>query len=590
LAAVLAADVVGYSRLMGRNEQDTLKRLKAHRAERLEPAVAHHGGRVVKLTGDGALVEFGSAVDALAAAIEFQQAMAGANAGQPSDAAIVFRIGLHLGDLIVDGDDLYGDGVNVAARLEAEAPAGGIVISGDVRNAVDGKVKASLRDLGELALKNIERPVRAFGVTWTATDWPAPANAAAPSRDAAAALADKPSIAVLPFANMSGDPEQEYFVDGIAEDIITELSRFREFAVIARNSTFTYKGKHVDVATVGRELNVEYVLEGSARKAGNRVRITAQLISAADNLHLWAERYDRNLDDIFAVQEEITRTVVASIASEVAKAEVIGQARQDRPSDHVRRLPWRARGLIYDGMRRGDPAGYLQGLDAAKQAVTADESSLNALALLTLAYRQCHLYRWGPEPERALDSAWATAQRMTKIDPVDVRTLTSRGGLRVLRGDVADAIADLLRALEINPNSTAVLFMLAFSEATAGMNEAAKTHALLALRLSPRDYLIGNAQLSLAMANFNLREYEEAARWTEMAIQSAPVAPIRRALMIACTARSGDLQRAQREHETLKSFAPGFIGSLFHGENKIFSRREDMEHLLDGLRLAGLGG
>ena len=259
LAAILAADVVGYSRLMGRDEQGTLARLKPHRTERLEPTLARHGGRLVKLTGDGALVEFSSAVDALGAAIEFQQAVAEANKGLAKDAAIVFRIGLHLGDLIVDGDDLYGDGVNVAARLEAEAPVG-VVISRNVHDAAAGRLKATFSDLGGLTLKNIERPVQAFKVNWDPADWKitarsavAPPAAPPVSSDVALALPDKPSIAVLPFQNMSADPEQEYFVDGLVEDIITALSRFRSLFVIARNSSFTYKGRAVDIKQVGRE-------------------------------------------------------------------------------------------------------------------------------------------------------------------------------------------------------------------------------------------------------------------------------------------------------------------------------------------------
>src|SRR5215213_1752944 len=283
LAAVIAADVVGYSRLMGRDESGTLARLRKNRSELLEPVLTKYGGRLVKLTGDGALVEFASAVDALSAAIEFQQAMAEANRDQPADTVLVFRMGLHLGDLIVDGDDLYGDGVNVAARLEGEAPAGGILISRNLRDAVAGRVKAAFEDLGGLSLKNIERPVRAFRVKWEPSDWqqqPTDEVAATPAA-ASLPLPDKPSIAVLPFQNMSGDPEQEYFADGMTEDILTALSRFQNLFVIARNSSFTYKGRAVDIKQVGRELGVRYVLEGSVRKAAGKVRITGQLIEAS---------------------------------------------------------------------------------------------------------------------------------------------------------------------------------------------------------------------------------------------------------------------------------------------------------------------
>src|SRR5262247_2513908 len=306
LAAILFADAVGSSLLMGRDESSIVARLLQHLNQRLAPAVARRGGRVIRLKGDGALVEFASAVDALAAAIEFQQAMIEANRGQPDDQAIVFRIGLHLGDVIVEGDDIYGDAVNVAARLEAEAPAGGIIVSRAVREAATGRLKVSLHALGELALKNIERPIRAFRAEWSAEDWPAhtvASQAAASPKEPTPALTlpDKPSIAVLPFQNMSGDPDQEYFADGITEDIITDLSRSRSLFVIARNSSFTYKGRAVDVKQVSRELGVRYVLEGSVRRGGNRVRITAQLIDAGTGNHLWAERYDRDLLDIFVV-------------------------------------------------------------------------------------------------------------------------------------------------------------------------------------------------------------------------------------------------------------------------------------------------
>src|SRR5262245_51593523 len=338
LAAIVAADVVGYSRLMGRDESGTLARLRKNRTEHLDPVLKKYGGRLVKLTGDGALVEFASAVDALSAAIEFQQAMADANRDHSADTALVFRMGLHLGDLIVDGDDLYGDGVNVAARLEGEAPAGGILISRNVRDAVAGRVKATFEDLGGLSLKNIERPVRAFSVKWEPSDWQQPvasdvtvASASAPQ--ASLPLPDKPSIAVLAFQNMSRDPEQEYFADGIVEDIITALSRFKSLFVIARNSSFAYKGKSPDMRQVGRELGVRYVLEGSVRKAANRLRITAQLIDATSGTHTWADRFEGTVEDVFALQDEVTVKVVAAIAPRVERAE-IERARR-RPSGNT---------------------------------------------------------------------------------------------------------------------------------------------------------------------------------------------------------------------------------------------------------------
>jgi adenylate cyclase len=313
---------------MGRDEAGTLVHLREHRKKRLEPALARYGGRLVKLMGDGALVEFASAVDALSAAIEFQQAVADTNQARRETECILFRIGLHIGDLIVDGDDLYGDGVNVAARLQAEAQPGGIIISRAVREAVEGRTKAKLYALGELALKNIERPIRAFRVEWEAVDWPSstdvPGQQAEPAMPSTPPLPlpDKPSIAVLPFQNMSGDPEQEYFADGMVEEIITALSRNRWLFVIARNSTFTYKGHAVDVKQVGRALGVRYVLEGSVRKAGSQVRITGQLIESETGAHLWAERFDGSLEDIFKLQDRVANSVAGVIEPTLQAAEI----------------------------------------------------------------------------------------------------------------------------------------------------------------------------------------------------------------------------------------------------------------------------
>src|SRR6266550_1838579 len=299
LAAILAADVAGYSRLMGEDEEGTLARLKAHRNELIDPGIAEHHGRIVKTTGDGLLVEFQSVVDAVRCAVEVQRAMADRNAGAPGEKRIEFRVGIHQGDIIVEDGDIFGDGVNLAARLEGLAEPGGICVSGRVRADAAGKVDVAFNDLGEQTLKNIARPLRVYRVRLGEV----------PATDASAAaltLPDKPSIAVLPFQNMSGDPEQEYFADGMVEEIITALSRIRWLFVIARNSSFTYKGQSPDVKQVGRELGVRYVLEGSVRKGGNRVRITAQLINSTSGAHIWADRFDGGLGDIFDLQDNIT--------------------------------------------------------------------------------------------------------------------------------------------------------------------------------------------------------------------------------------------------------------------------------------------
>jgi TolB-like protein/class 3 adenylate cyclase len=325
LAAILAADVVRYSGLMGADEAGTLAALKSRRTEILQPLVSRHHGRIIKIMGDGVLVEFASAVNAVECAIELQAGMEGANRNLPEDSRIVLRVGINVGDVMVEGSDLYGDGVNVAARLEAAAEAGGVFVSQTVFNHVNGKTKLRFEDLGDRSLKNMVEPVRVYRVLGPI----AVGDEIAPSKNA---ISSKPSIAALPFTNMSGDPEQEYFSDGITEDIITELSRFRNLVVIARNSSFSYKGKPTKTETIARELGVQYVLEGSVRRAGQRIRVTAQLISAANDKHVWAERYDRELSDIFTVQDEIAHNIVGTMAVEL-EAESLEQARRKSPAD-----------------------------------------------------------------------------------------------------------------------------------------------------------------------------------------------------------------------------------------------------------------
>jgi len=341
LAAILAADVAGYSRLMGADEEGTLARLKALRRELADPKIKEHRGRIVKTTGDGLLIEFASVVDALRCSVEVQREMAERNADVPPDRRIEFRMGINLGDIIRDGRDIHGDGVNVAARLEALADPGGICVSRAARDQVRDKLDVAFEDMGEQHVKNIARPVRAYRI---------PLGENSPSAGTlneltkpSLALPDKPSAAVLPFTNMGGDPEQEFFADGIAEDVITALSRYPSVLVIARNSSFTYKGRSVDVKQVGRELGVRYVLEGSLRKTGNRIRVTAQLVAAETGNHVWAERYDRDLADIFTVQDEITDAVTTVIAPAIADAELHRALRKPPESlDGLGRLPKRS--------------------------------------------------------------------------------------------------------------------------------------------------------------------------------------------------------------------------------------------------------
>ena len=381
----------------------------------------------------------------------------------------MFRIGLHLGDLIVDGDDLYGDGVNVAARLEAEAPPGGIVISGDVHNAVAGRLKAAFDDLGELSLKNIERPVQAFRVEWDAADWQvtAPRHRQLRTRrtlpTAPLALPDKPSIAVLPFHNMSGDAEQEYFTDGITEDIITELSRFHSLFVIARNSSFSYKGKSPDIRQVGRELGVRYVLEGSIRKASNRIRVTGQLVDTLTGNHIWAERYDRVLEDIFAVQEEVTQAIVAAIAPQIESTEQSKATRRRPDNLSAYEIALRAWAHALEGNDKADRTLLDQSIREAKEALAIDPNSVLALHVLADGSRNALLLQMAADREHALREACGRP-RVRSNWTVRIRYGYAMRAIGVFHGGqldrYPDALADARRAHEMNPNDTFVLQIL----------------------------------------------------------------------------------------------------------------------------------
>lgn len=563
LAAIAALDVVGYSRLMGRDESGTLGRLKEHRRERLEPTLARYGGRLVKLTGDGALVEFASAVDALGAAIEFQQAMTESNWDQPEDAAIVFRIGLHLGDLIVDGDDLYGDGVNVAARLEAEAPPGGIVVSSAVHDAVANKLKASFRDLGDLNLRNIERPVRAFQAEWDPADWPSRGaeprhfvpRAAAVSKTglSAIALPNRPSIAVLPFTNMSGDHEQEYFADGIAEDIITGLSRVKWLFVIARNSSFTYKGRAVDLKQVSSELGVRYVLEGSVRRSGNRVRVTGQLIDAETGAHLWAERYDRPLDDIFAVQDEITINVVGAIEPSLRRAE-IDRAKRKRPDNlDAYDFVLKALPLVYTAM----PDDSAKAIPLLEQALALEPGYANAEAMLAWCLHQRFARAGLREDDRRAVVRYARAAVVHGGD--DPTALAMAAFVTWLdEGDTATACKLFDRALALSNCNVYALGSSAVALAWMGQLELAIQRAESALRFSPFDALNYLPYCALANAFFSQKRYEASAEAARNALEVNPRFSVAQAYLAAALVRLGRTDEAKVAADAVLGLEPSF--------------------------------
>jgi TolB-like protein/class 3 adenylate cyclase/Tfp pilus assembly protein PilF len=591
LAAILAADVVGYSRLMGRDESGTLARLRVHRTERLEPALARNGGRLVKLAGDGALAEFGSAVDALTAAIEFQQAVAEANRDQPENTQIVFRIGLHLGDLIVDGGDLYGDGVNVAARLEGESPPGGIIISGDIHNAVAGKLKATLHDLGLLPLKNIERPVKAFRVGWNPSDWKVSESAtAAPSfgatpqpAGAPLTLPDKPSIAVLPFQNMSGDPEQEYFADGMVEDIITALSRTKALFVIARNSSFAYKGKSPDIRHVGRELGVRYVLEGSVRKAGNRVRIAGQLIDAASGTHIWADRFDGLLEDIFELQDQVTSNVVGAISPALEQAEI---ARAKRKVGDLQAYDYYLRGLA--AIYRFTMETSVEALGLLQKAVELDPEFALAYAAQAMCYIGRRALAWDVDRARDVAEAERVSRLALSLDRNDARVLACSGhALRFVVRRFEEGLALLDQAVTTDPNLSLGWGWRGAAKNGLGEPELAIKDLERALRLSPIDTVIFLPQGQMAISNYLCGRYDEAISWAATALQSRPNHLTALRVLVASHAMAGRIDAARQACAAYQQFDPAARVSNVN-DRLALRREEDIAKFERGLRLAGL--
>jgi adenylate cyclase len=593
LAAIVAADVVGYSRLMGREESGTLARLREHRKQRLEPTLTRHGGRLVKLTGDGALAEFPSAVDALEAAIEFQQLMAEANRDQPKDTAIVFRIGLHLGDLIVDGGDLYGDGVNVAARLETEAPPGGILISGNVYDATAGRLKATFDDLGRLTLKNIERPVQAFGVKWDPANWTMPSPAiqatAAPfPADARLALPDKPSIAVLPFQNMSGDPEQDYFTDGITEDIITELSRFHSLFVIARNSSFSYKGKSPNIQEVGKELGVRYVVEGSIRKSSNRIRVTGQLIDTLAGNHIWAERYDRVLEDIFAVQDEVARAIVAAIAPEVEAVEHSKAVRRRPESLSAYEIALRAYAHAREGRDKADRTIFDLSIREARDALAIDPTCVLALHAICIAHSNALFSQLAEDREHAIREVTQAATRAIELDGTNALSYAQRGIIVMLSGQLdryPDALADARRAHELNPNDTFVLRLLGTLESAVGQHERAIDHGQQVLRLNPRQPRNHMAYSLMAFASFGAKKYREGIDWASRAINDMPRYPAAHNNLVVCLVGAGEIDKARVAFDSGQRLAPEYFRSRLEGTAS-YARPEDRTRAIAFLRVA----
>jgi adenylate cyclase len=575
LAAILAADVAGYSRLMGVDEEGTHERLRSLFREVVDPKTKEQHGRIVKNTGDGMLVEFASVVDAVRCGVAIQQGVAERNAGIASDGRIEFRVGIHQGDIIVEDGDIFGDGVNVAARLEALAEPGSICVSARVQEDVTGRLNLAFEDLGEQQVKNIARPIRVYRVRETGAEKPLEALA-----QPALPLPDKPSVAVLPFTNMSADPEQEFFADGIAEDVITALSRYPSLFVIARNSSFTYKGRIVDVKQVGHELGVRYVLEGSLRKANNRIRVTAQLVEAGTGKHVWAERYDRDLADIFAVQDEITEAVTIAIAPAIGDAE--RQRAMRKPPENLDAWGAYQRGLWHLG--KGNVADNAVAEKFFQQAIDLDPLFASGYTGLAAALSRAGLFQTrDPTEAQKWKRSWRDAplRSMAAMQkPVHVSQLRSSSAAISLEGEQKPS-----ERLAICPNLPDAHGALGLALMYSGRPKEGLAALETCIRLDPRAPSLLNRLGQVALGLYFCREYAAAAEAANRAIRSFPD---RWSYYRSLAAAHGQLGQIAEAREALKK-AVSLAPSLFEVRRRPrWWRAEDHAHMLDGLRKAGL--
>jgi TolB-like protein/class 3 adenylate cyclase/tetratricopeptide (TPR) repeat protein len=579
LAAILAADVVGFSALMEGDEEDTYSRIGSLRREVIEPHLSEHQGRLIKTTGDGFLAEFASPIAALRCALAIQSTQL----DDPN--ALRLRIGLNLGDVIIEeGGDVYGEGVNVAARLEGLADPGGILISGKIHSEVEGKVGATFEDRGERQVKNITRPVRIYAVRAsrtvpTSSEKSLPRDITKPLQ-----LPDKPSIAVLPFQNMSGDPEQEYFADGMVEDIITALSRFKLLFVIARNSSFTYKGKPIDIKQVGRELGVRYVLEGSVRRAGNKVRITGQLIDASTGTHLWADHFDGILEDIFDLQDRVTGSVVAAIAPKVQQAELERSRR--KPTESLDAYDYYLRGVALNVAPTKEVND--EALQFFSAAIELDPDFASPYAAAARCYSQRKAFGWMVDAAQETAEAYRLVQMAVKLGADDAFVLGLSGfATFYVFGDVEGGAVYIERARSLNPNLAILWGGAGLINVCLGQAEIGITQLAHAIRLSPLDPSMGLWQHSTALGHFFSGRDADALSWIKMAMRTQWTARNDLLFLAASNGFLGHVEEAQAAVVRLHEVDPACrISNL--ADIKLYRRAQDRERLVEGLRLAGL--
>ena len=576
LAAIMSADVVGYSRLMGTDEAGTLSRLNTLRRELIDPAIAAHSGRIVKLMGDGALVEFASAVDAVTCAVEIQRQLREREAGSSEANPIRFRMGINVGDIIIEGDDILGDSVNIAARIEGIAEPGGISISEDAWRQVQGKVAANFVDVGEQSLKNIARPVRVYRM-----DLAPKLAAASKAPSPTPVLPDKPSIAVLAFNNMSGDPEQEYFSDGISEDIITDLSKLSELHVIARNSSFTYKGKPVDVMQVGRDLRVRYVLEGSVRKAGNRVRVTGQLIDTESGAHIWADRFDRDLNDIFAVQDELTQEIISALKVKLTPEKKDRLARKNTIDQEAYDLFLRGRERAWLNTRSGN----IEARNLLGRAVTINPDFAAAHAFIGFTHVNDYINGWAEIPERSLQIGLEIAERAVQMDETEPQGHYALAVALYFHRQLDRALAEARRSVALAPNFAqghqTIARILTFSGDANGAINTLDAY----MRLDPLypDMLL----YFLAEARFSLGQFDEAVMALKQRHQRNPNSATSYALLASCYGHLGRIAESRAAWAEVIRISPNF--SLERQRRILpFKNPDDFERRVEGMRKAGI--
>ncbi|MBT3551305.1 MAG: adenylate/guanylate cyclase domain-containing protein [Rhodospirillaceae bacterium] len=566
LAAVLAADVAGYTRLMEDDSEGTVAAWQDAREDVIKPSVADHSGKIVKLTGDGFLVEFPTVQDAVNCAIAMQGGLAASS--------LEFRIGINLGDIIDDGEDIHGEGVNIAARLEGLAEPGGIVISGGVYDQVRNRIEADYQDMGRQEVKNVSDPVQAYTVKFAAPSAPEKSDVA---------ISDKPSIAVLPFDNLSGDADQEYFSDGVAEDIITALSYFPWFFVIARNSSFSFKGQSLTIGQIAKELGVRYVLEGSVRQAGDKVRVTAQLIEAETDRHIWAERYDRDLNDIFAVQDEITESVTRAVAPELLAAEMRQARRRDTPRLDTWTQVMRAHTLISNLT----PEDSQTAKALLEEAIAVDPSSSMAHADLATVHLWSGIYGWTTNTIAANQAAVGSAGTAVDLDSRDAWARTVLGWTKLFARRHEEAIRELELAVESNPNLAVAHSLLGAANAFSGNYAEALGQTEYGIQLSPRDSLLSMMYGMRGISQFAAGDYEASVDWGRRSIAHRPPILVGYRMLAASLSHLGRIDEARDAVRELLTHLPDMTIQATIRQMP-WKLKEHLEAVAEGLRAAGL--